>query len=97
LLTIHFIFFGATILVLGLMVMGTDSCAYQKCGDQAWVNRAMNLGLWAGGVILFADVAVSVFRLVRRRVAWFVPVIGRVAQLALGFGAAAMESLAGPV
>lgn len=97
LLTAHFLLFGATILVLGLLVMTTDSCAYQKCGDQAWLDRAMNLGLWAGGAILLADVVVTVIRLVRQRVAWFVPVIGCIAQLALAFGAAAMESLAGPV
>jgi hypothetical protein len=90
-------FFGATIMVLGLLVMTTDRCAYQKCGDPAWLDRAMNLNLWAGGAILFADVLVTVIRLVRQRVAWVVPLIGCIAQVAVAFGAAAMESLAGPV
>jgi hypothetical protein len=97
LLTVHFLFFGATITMLGLLVMTTDPCADQKCGDPAWLNRAINLGLWAGGAILLADAVVSLIRLVRQRVAWFVPVIGCVTQLALAFGAAAMESMAGPV
>jgi Family of unknown function (DUF6264) len=97
LLVVHFLLFGATITLLGLLVMGTDSCGYQKCGDPAWLDRAINVGLWAGGAILFADVVVTVIRLVRKRVAWFVPLIGCIAQLALGFGAAAMESMAGPV
>jgi hypothetical protein len=35
LLVTHFIFFTATFTVLGLMVMTTDSCGYQKCGDPA--------------------------------------------------------------
>jgi hypothetical protein len=43
---------------------------------------------------LFADVLVTLFRLVHQRVAWVVPLIGCIAQLAVAFGAAAMESLA---
>jgi hypothetical protein len=53
LLTVHFFSFGATIMVLGLLVMSTDPCAYQKCGDPAWLDRAINLGLWAGGANFF--------------------------------------------
>jgi hypothetical protein len=93
----HFAFYGATFVVLGLLVMGTDSCSYQKCGDSAWLDRAMHLASWAGGVLLFADVALTLFQLVRKRVAWVVPLIGCIAQLALAFGAGYMESLAGPV
>jgi hypothetical protein len=97
LLVVHFLFFGGTITVLGLLVMSTDPCGYQKCGDPAWLDRAMNLALWSGGAFLLGDVVVTVIRLVRKRVAWFVPLIGCIAQLALAVGAAAMESLAGPV
>jgi hypothetical protein len=97
LLVAHFFLFGATIMVLGLLVMTTDPCGYQKCGDPAWLDRAMNLNLWAGGVILFADVLVTVVRLVRQRVAWVMPLIGCIAQLAVALGAAAMELQAGPV
>ena len=97
LLVVHFLLFGATIMVLGLLVMTTDACAYQKCGDPAWLDRAMNLGLWAGGAILLLDVLVTLIRLVRQRVAWFVPLIACIAQLALALGGAAMESLAGPI
>jgi hypothetical protein len=57
----------------------------------------MSVNLWAGGAILFADVVITVIGLVRQRVAWAVPLIGCIAQLAVAFGAAAMESLAGPV
>lgn len=97
LLVVHFLLLGATITVLGLGVMSTDPCAYQKCGDPAWLDRAMNLALWAGGAILFADVMITLIRLVRKRVAWFVPLIGCIAQVALAVGAVAMESLAGTV
>jgi hypothetical protein len=44
-----------------------------------------------------ADVALTLFQLVRKRVAWVVPLIGCIAQIALAFGAGYMESLAGPV
>jgi hypothetical protein len=97
LLFAHFIFFTATLPVVGLMVMGTDSCAYQKCGDPAWLDRAMHLALWAGGAFLLVDILVTVIRLVRQRVAWVVPLVGCAAQLAVAFGAVAMELQAGPV
>jgi hypothetical protein len=96
LLVVHFLLFGATIMVLGLLVMTTDACAYQSCGDPVWLDRAINLGIWAGIVVFFLDVWVTLVRLIRKRLAWFVPLLGCVAQLALALGAAAMESLAGP-
>lgn len=97
LLAVHALLFVATMLVLGMLVMGTDPCGGQPCGDPAWVDRAIRLGLWAGIAIFIADLVVTVSRLARRTVAFFVPIIGCVAQLALGGAAAAMESLAGPV
>lgn len=97
LLVIHGGLYGATFVVLGLLVMSTDPCSYQKCGDPAWIDRAMNLGTWGGGALLVADVVVSVYLLVRRRRAFFVPIIGCVAQVALAALAVAMELRAGPV
>ena len=97
LLFVHAFLFAATIALLGLLVMGTDPCGYVKCGDPAWIDRAMWLGIWAGGAVLIADFVVAVYLLVRRKVAFFVPIIGCVAQVGLAIGAAAMESLAGPV
>lgn len=86
-----------TVVLLGLLIMGTDPCGYLKCGDLAWIDRAVSLGIWAGAAILITGFVVAVYLLVRRSVAFFVPIIGCVAQVALGIGAAAMESLAGPV
>nr|WP_196771380.1 DUF6264 family protein [Mycobacterium intracellulare] len=97
LLVIHGGLYGATFVVLGLLVMSTDPCSYQKCGDPAWIDRAMNLGTWGGAALLVADVVVSVYLLVRRRRAFFVPIIGCVAQVALAALAVAMELRAGPV
>lgn len=97
LLVVHGFLFAATIALLGLLVMGTDPCGAVKCGDGAWLNRAMMLGIWGGGVVLIADFVVAVYRVVRRRSAFFVPIIGCLAQVGLAIGAAAMDSLAGPV
>jgi hypothetical protein len=97
LLVAHFVFFTATYVGLGLMVMTTDSCGSRKCGDPAWLDRATYLALWAGGAFLVLDVLVTVIRLVRHRVTWVVPLLGCVAQLALTLGAAAMAWQAGPV
>jgi hypothetical protein len=98
LLIVHGLLLGATVVLLGLFVMGTDPCGHVRCGDDpAWADRAMMLGLWGGAAVLIADFAVAVYLLMRRRTACYVPIIGCVAQVALTIGAAAMESLAGPV
>jgi hypothetical protein len=97
LLVIHGGLYGATFVVLGLLVMSTDPCSYQKCGDPAWIDRAMNVGTWGGAAVLVVDVVVAVYLLVRKRRAFFVPIIGCVAQVALAAAAAAMELRAGPV
>ena len=97
LLTVHGFLFAATVALLGLLVMGTDACGAVKCGDPAWVDRAMKLGIWAGAAILIADFVIAVYLLMRRKVAFFVPIIGCVAQVGLAIGAAAMELMAGPV
>ena len=97
LLVIHGGLFGATFVVLGLLVTSTDPCGYRTCGDPAWIDRAMNLGTWGGAALLVVDVVVAVYLLVRKRRAFFVPLIGCVAQLVLAAVAVAMELRAGPV
>ncbi len=97
LLVVHAFLFGATVVLLSLLVMATDPCGSVPCGDPAWIDRAVWLGIIAGGAIGLADLVVAAYRLARRKVAFFVPVIGCVAQVALAIGAAAMESMAGPV
>jgi len=97
LLVVHGCLFGATVVLLGLLVMVTDPCGSVPCGDPAWIDRAMALGLWGGGAIGVADLVVAVYLLVRRRLAFFVPIIGCLAQVALAIGAAAMAWQSGPV
>ncbi len=97
LLVIHGGLYGATFVVLGLLVMSTDPCGYQKCGDPAWIDRAMNLGIWGGAALLVIDIVIAVYLLVRQKRAFFVPIIGCLAQVALAIGAVAMELQAGPV
>nr|WP_245845359.1 DUF6264 family protein [Mycobacterium arosiense] len=97
LLVIHGGLYGATFVLLGLLVMSTDPCGYQKCGDPAWIDRAMNLGAWGGAALLLIDIVVAVYLLVRRQRAFFVPIIGCLAQVALAVAAVAMELQAGPV
>ena len=93
LLLAHAFLLGATVV---LLVMVTDPCGYQRCGDPAWIDRAMVSGLGGGGAIFIATVITAVVRLVRHQKAFFVPMIGCAAQVALAIGAAAMESMAGP-
>jgi hypothetical protein len=93
----HFVLYFASFTWVGLMVMSTDACAYQKCGDQAWLSRAMHLAGWGGAALLAIDFVVTCWRLVRHRIAWFVPLLGCVAQLALVLGCTALELKAGPI
>lgn len=97
LLVIHGGLYAASFVLLGLMVMTTDPCGSRQCGDPAWIDRAMNLGTWGGAALLVVDIVVAVYFLVRQRRAFFVPLIGCVAQVALALGAVAMELQAGPV
>jgi hypothetical protein len=97
LLIVHGFLLGATYALLGLLVMVTDPCGAVKCGDPAWIDRAMRLGIWGGAAVFIADLTVAVYLLIRRKVAFFVPIIGCVAQVGLAIGAAAMEWQAGPV
>ncbi|ORB73381.1 DUF6264 family protein [Mycobacterium scrofulaceum] len=97
LLAVQALLIAVTIGLLSLFVMGTDPCGYQKCGDPAWIDRAMFLGIAGGAVVFVATLIVAIRRLTRRRTAFFVPLLGCAAQVALAVGAAAMETLAGPV
>ncbi|MEB4208890.1 hypothetical protein [Mycobacterium sp. 94-17] len=98
LLVVHGVLYAASFALLGLLVMSTDPCGYQKCGDPAWIDRAMTLGTWGGAALLVADIGVAGYLLVRRkRRAFLVPLIGCVAQVALVLAAVAMELQAGPV
>jgi hypothetical protein len=97
LLIVHGLLLGATVVLLGLLVMVTDPCGSVKCGDPAWIDRAMKLGVWAGAAVFAVDVVTASYLLMRRKSAFFVPIIGCVAQVGLAVGAAAMEWQAGPV
>jgi hypothetical protein len=97
LLVVHGCLFGATFALLGLLVMSTDPCGPVKCGDPAWIDRAMALGTWGGAALLLIDIVVAVYLLVRRQRAFFVPILGCVAQVALVIAAVSMELQAGPV
>jgi hypothetical protein len=94
---VHGLLLGATVVLLGLFVMVTDPCGAVKCGDPAWIDRAMKLGIWAGAAVFVADVVVAAYLLVRRRAAYYIPLIGCLTQVVLAIGAAAMEWQAGPI
>jgi hypothetical protein len=97
LLVLHAFLVMVTLALLELLVMITDPCGSQPCGDPAWIDRAMWLGLGGGGVVFVATLVVAVVRLAGRKAAFFAPLIGCAAQVVLAIGAAAMETLAGPV
>jgi hypothetical protein len=79
------------------IAMSTDACAYQDCGDQAWVNHALNLLLPVGGLLFLIDLGVSIVLLAKVRRAWFVPVTGCLTHVVFLLIALKMVSLAGPL
>ena len=62
-----------------------DACAYLQCGDQAWFSQAFGVAVLGSGLLFVADLAVVLVRMSRRKLAIVVPIIGCVAQVALGF------------
>lgn len=97
LLVVHGGLFAATYVLLGLLVMSTDPCGYQKCGDPAWIDRAMNLNIWAGAAPAGHRHRGRGGLAGAPQAGVFVPIIGCLAQVALAVAAAAMELRAGPV
>ncbi|MBB2990842.1 uncharacterized membrane protein (UPF0136 family) [Mycolicibacterium iranicum] len=86
-----------TVLVTGLQVMGTANCAYVECGDQRWAGEAMGLAMVGSAALLVLDVVIAVWRMVIRRRALPVALIGLGAQLVLWVVCMVMMAQAGPV
>lgn len=83
--------------VAPFLVMGTDPCAYVACGDEQWVVRAVHLAWFGGAFAVIVDVAVTVTLLSKRRVAFYVPIVGCLAQLGIGWLVLHMASWSGPL
>jgi hypothetical protein len=97
LLVVHVGLFGLGFFIVGMLVMSTDSCAYQACGDPAWLKWANLVHLCAGFALLIADLRLAIFRLRRHRVTFFVPLVCCILEIGLCAAAIAMEAQAGPV
>lgn len=79
------------------LVMATDACAYQACGDERWVTRAIYLAIGGGAVTLVVDVVVATVLLANRRIAFYVPLLGCSAQIGVALAVLRMAALAGPI
>jgi hypothetical protein len=97
LLVVHVGLFGLGFFIIGMLVMITDSCAYQACGDPAWLTWANLVHLCAGFALLGADLLLATLRLGSHRVTFFVPLVCCVLEIGLCAAAIAMEAEAGPI
>jgi hypothetical protein len=79
------------------LVMTTDACAYQQCGDERWVTRAIYVALGGGVLTVLLDVLLAVVLLMKHRIAFYVPVIGCAVQIGIGLLVLHLASLAGPI
>jgi hypothetical protein len=93
------------LIVHGVLAFGTasalfdavdnEACAYLQCADQAWFSQAFGVAVLTSGLIFVADLAVVVLQIRRRRLAFVVPIVGCIAQIALGFATYTMIRQAG--
>jgi hypothetical protein len=97
LLLVHTCLFALGYFFVAMLVMNTDVCAYQPCGDQAWLWRAILSHKWFGLVLLFGDIGLAVVRLTHRRLGFFVPLVGCILEIGLFATAVGMEAKAGPI
>lgn len=81
---------------LGL-AMGLDACAYQACGDEQWVVRAIALAFGGGAVAVFVDVGLTGLLLAKHRIAFYVPIMFCALQFGIGWLTLQVASWAGPV
>lgn len=97
LLGVHLALLLVTIYAIALSAMWFDNCAYVACGDDQWINRAMEMMLIAGGLLLVVDAVVTIWFTITSRRALWMPSLGCLGQVALTIGAFHMVSLAGPL
>lgn len=83
-------------LIAPFFAMVTDSCAYQTCGDEAWVTRAIYVAFGAGALLVLVDAVVSFVLLMKNRLAFWVPLLGCFAQVGVGLVVLYMAALSGP-
>jgi Family of unknown function (DUF6264) len=94
LLVVHAVMAAGTALA-PFGAIDNDACAYLHCADQAWFSQAFGVAVLASGLLLVADLAVALLRISRRRLAFVVPIIGCVAQVALALATYTMIHEAG--
>jgi hypothetical protein len=76
--------------------MSNDNCAYVDCGDEKWIT-------WAMALIVVANVVAAVFSaggvylLARQRIAFWLPLLGCLAQVAIIAAAWWLAAKAGPI
>lgn len=89
--------FGVVALIAGLQETLTQDACYENCGDFTWLNRATDLAFSGGAALFLVTVVVAAVGLARHRRGFVVPLVGIVAQLALGTGAVVMAWSANPL
>lgn len=83
--------------VAPFLAMTTDMCAYQACGDEQWVTRAIYTAWGASIVAVLADAIVTGALLAKHRPAFYVPILGCLVQVGIGVLVLYLASLAGTI
>lgn len=89
---------GAVAALLSCIVlpMSIDNCAYQTCGDEKWITWAIWMQI---GAIAVAGVLTTagLIMVARRRIGFWLPLLGCVIQWSVIIGAWHLAALSGPL
>ncbi|BBX87433.1 DUF6264 family protein [Mycolicibacterium aubagnense] len=89
---------GAVAALLSCIVlpMSIDNCTYQACGDEKWIAWAIWMQI-AAVAVAGALTAAGLIMLVRRRIGFWLPLLGCVIQWAVIVGAWHLAAQSGPL
>ncbi len=89
---------GAVAALLSCIVlpMSIDNCAYQACGDEKWITWAIWMQIAAVAVAGGFTIA-GLIILARKRIGFWLPLLGAVLQWSVIVGAWHLAALSGPL
>lgn len=89
---------GAVAALLSCIVlpMSIDNCAYQACGDEKWITWAIWMQI-AAVAVAGGLTAAGLIMLARRRIGFWLPLLGCVIQWSVIAGAWRLAALSGPL
>lgn len=87
---------GAMLISCIVLPMSIDNCAYQACGDEKWITWAIWIQI-AAVAIAGVFTAAGLIMVARKRIGFWLPLLGCVIQWPVIVGAWHLAALSGPL